>query len=145
MRDASFLFSDSVYNVPMKTLLISTLFVINTVLASEVGLKKIPDTKSITSKFSAEKMTVLGKEWSGSEFCNEDAIDNPETFEAYTTGHAEYEIATLCPGSLDGTMNVVSVFSKTKSPKSKKVSPLSSSSRITDEVLNKTVQGLLTK
>jgi hypothetical protein len=106
-------------------------------------LNKLEDTAVITQKVDDSQLIVFGKEWDGKKYCNEATLDNPDILEAYTIKTTGYELAILCPGIVDGDENVVSVFSRTRPPQTKRVQPLSSSSRVQDDVLAKAVKALV--
>ncbi len=106
-----------------------------------IPLKKV-STTAIIAKMESNKIIVFDKEWSAMTYCNEDTVLNPEMLEAYSFRNNDYELVLLCPGSLDGVVNTVSVFSRSLPPLTKRVPPLSSSSRISDDVIAKTIQEL---
>ena len=110
----------------------------------DVKITKV-DNAAVMKSLENGKLKVLGKQWDAAKFCNEDTTSNPDTVEVYSLKGQGFETVVLCPGTLDGVENVVTVFSKTEKPKTKKVAPLESSSRITDDVLKKTIEELIKK
>jgi len=109
------------------------------------ALKKINDTTTIISLFDKNKIVAGGKEWDALKYCNEETISNPDQLEAFSLNDQEDELVILCSGTLDGEENVVSIFSKKGSPKTKRLRPVKSSSRISDKTLIKAVEELLKK
>lgn len=110
-----------------------------------IRIKKEYDTASIIAKMESNKIVVFGKEWNAITYCNEETVLNPDTLEAYSFRNNGYELALICPGSLDGEVNTVSVFSPRLPPQTKRVMPISSSNRIGDDVLAKTILELTGK
>ncbi len=88
------------------------------------------------------KISTFGAEHVAKDHCNESTILNPATVEVFETGTVD-QLVVLCPGSLDGETNVVTLFAKGQEPRSKSVSPPDSSHRIEDVTLTSTVQALL--
>lgn len=107
-----------------------------------LNLKKIGDTKPYTRLFNEEKVLAFGKEWDAKKYCNEETVANPEMIEVYSLKHSAYDLAILCPGTLDGDENVVSVFSKSELPKTLKVKPRDGKSRISDQTLRRVIRTL---
>ena len=87
-------------------------------------------------------ITAFGTEFPAKDLCNESTILNPDTVEVFETGSPD-QLVVLCPGSLDGETNVVTLFEKDKKPRTESVSPPESSHRVEDDKLMTTVQALL--
>lgn len=113
--------------------------VLSLLLAAGATFARHPDEKAILAKFPKGTLTLFGADVDAKPWCNEETLDNPEMAEVWKSGDAA---VLLCPGSLDGETNVVTLFRKGKPPKSKKVDPLKSSHRITDDVLRKAAETL---
>lgn len=97
------------------------------------SLERHPQEKDILAPFAKGRLNVFGGAIDAKAWCNEATLANPDTAEVYALGDA---VILLCPGSVDGEVNIVTRFTKGAQPKTKRVSPRPSSHRITDEVLS---------
>lgn len=105
---------------------------------------RVPDTALLIQHLGRGKLVVNGKEWDAKKYCNEQAIANPEQIELYSLNEGP-EMVVLCTGTNDGEENLVTVFPSQGWPKSRKVKPKKSKSRISDEVLRNTIIRLTRK
>lgn len=105
--------------------------------------ERVPDTSLLIQHLGRGKLVVNGKEWDAKKYCNEQSIVNPEQIELYQLLQKTTAYVVLCTGTLDGEENVVTLFPAKGWPKSRRVKPANSKSRISDDVLRKTIRGLI--
>lgn len=106
--------------------------------AIEISKQPVPIATKIFEKYDQGSIVALGKTYPVSKVC-----DGGGDVSAYDIKNSDYEVAILCRGQLDGDLNYVSVFSKTKPSKTAKVKPKHYSSEITVDVFKKTVERLV--
>lgn len=104
----------------------------------EISKQPVPIATKTFEKYDQGSIVALGKTYPVSKVC-----DAGGDVSAYDIKNSDYEVAILCRGVLDGDLNYVSVFSKTKPSKTTKVKPKYGSSAITDDVFKKTVEKLV--
>ncbi len=107
--------------------------------ATPSALARHPNAKDILAGFAKGRLNVFDKKIDAKPWCNDDTIANPDMAEVYILGDA---VILLCPGALDGEVNIVTKFAKGAQPKTKRVTPLPSSHRITDEALSRVAASL---
>lgn len=107
-------------------------------------LKMVREKLSMDQHVALQKETlrVFGRGYSAKPFCPETVVE-PSSVEIYSVaGHGAFRIV-LCTGSLDGELNVVTVFTRDGRTLSEVVEPKRSSSRIEDPKLRATAKTLL--
>lgn len=77
-------------------------------------------------------VTFYGTTFLPDAHCNTATVENPDQVEVIQVKGKEITVV-LCPGTLDGEENLITVFSKALPPQTTKVKPATSSSRVTDE------------
>jgi len=109
----------------------------------EVQIEAVEADNALRSRLADSTIVILGAKFQATPYCNEDTIANPDSLEVFSVSTSDEMRVFLCPGSLDGVTNVVTLFSLGKEPRTKSVEPLESSNRIEDAVLLATVKELL--
>jgi hypothetical protein len=108
-----------------------------------LNAERVPDTSLLIQHLGRGKLIVNGKEWDARKYCNEQSIANPEQIELYQLLRKKTAFVVLCTGTLDGEENVVTLFPAKGWPKSSRVKSEKSKSRVSDDVLRKTIRGLI--
>jgi hypothetical protein len=89
-----------------------------------------------------EQLSAFGVRHPAERYCTEETRINPgDLFTYHIEGRPE--LVFHCPGSLDGDMNVVTVFGPGEPPRSRSIRPEPTSHIIIRPVLQRTVKQLL--
>lgn len=110
---------------------------------SAITLEDAEYGTDVEKALEAEVVLAHGVEYPAAKYCNDDTTSNPGDLEVYSVSNNAKLLVYLCPGSLDGVPNVVSVFEEGKEPLTKTVTPAESTHRIEQDVLLATVKELL--
>jgi hypothetical protein len=96
------------------------------------------------AQLSGDKISVMGKDYEATKYCNSDTVGNPGMLEVFSVKNKKYSVATLCPSSKEGGANVISVYNK-KTGKTKSVKPLKNATRISNTALEIAIKDLTKK
>lgn len=97
------------------------------------------------SAIEKDRLLVFGKDYDAQKHCPKETSVHAEGVEMFSIHGRPGYLVILCSGSLDGEVNVVSVFHKSKGYTLKKLLPAYHTYRISNYKLAKTVKKLLKK
>lgn len=112
---------------------VAALFALDKVTPSLAPIR-ISDTSAVLAQLEHGKLVVFGQEWEAEKYCNASTLAHPERLELYGVNESDVMVI-LCPGE----ENVVTVFFRDQSPRSRRVKPIPGSAKISSEVLRNSI------
>lgn len=128
----------------MKTLVFAAALSVFSSLA-HAQIQLTPDLKSTVAIATVLKgVTFYGTTFLPEAHCNTATVENPDQLQVLQVKGKDMTVV-VCPGTLDGEENVVTIFSKSLPPQASKVKPPPSSSRVSEEQIKDLIAKLEAK